>query len=114
MKLSEARSVGLFKVKVDLSEFFGGEAQYVTLREPTMDELQTYLGASEEERINALKALLPSCVVESSFEDEKGKPASPGDVAVFLAESAVMYTEVIRTWQEALPLERRRAGKSGS
>ena len=114
MKLSEARSVGIFRVTVDLSEFFDGKAQHIKLREPTLDELQTFNQAEEGKRMDALRALFPVCFVESSFQDETGKPASAEDVEAFLLESAVMYTHVMKTWQEALPLEKRRAGKSVS
>jgi hypothetical protein len=118
VRISEARSVGLFRVRVNIGRSFGveDEAEYIVLREPTNDERQQYLVGEQKDVENRAKGLLPKCIVESSFVDDDGKPASADDVAAFICDagqSATRYAHVIKTWLEALPLESRKPGSSG-
>ena len=116
MLISEAKSVGIFKVRVKVGEFFSlpSEAITVTFREPTFSEVQEYMIGTEQEKLDKLKLLMPKCIVASDFESEPGKPATAEQVLDILLQSAMLYAHAAQTWQEALPLEKRRAGNSGN
>lgn len=116
MRLSEARAAGLFKVRIPVGEFFGVKPDEltITMREPSIGEAQEYLSGKSDDSLEGAKKLFPRCIVASDFDDESGGPAKAEEVASLISQSAVAFGYVLKTWQEALPLEKRRAGSSGN
>jgi hypothetical protein len=100
MKLSEAKDRYVFKTTVKLDEF---GKDFITLREPTVEEMTGFTGAGDEGRMDAVEKLFPACIVDHTFTGEDGKKASSEEVHAFLKESSTLYTDLVDRWFNALP-----------
>ena len=91
----------IFKTKVKI-----GENDFVVLREPTTAEFQK-AGFDENGSNNLvqLAKLFPLCVVESSFENEEGKPATGKEIYDLLEPSASTMTNVLMSWFSKIPFQ---------
>jgi hypothetical protein len=102
MKLSDATKKYIFTTKIELDS----EGNYVTLREPTMQQF-SQLSDDEKDNKKNLKALsdmLPSCVVDSSFTDEDGETPATGElIAKMLKDSSSLEAEVLNIWAGSIP-----------
>lgn len=109
MKLSDAKSEGIFRVRVPVGEYFNKEEEeeWIELREPSVTESRSLsqAGEDEDQTISSVSAVFRSCLINSSFEpDEPGGNISCGDLYELLEQSASMYTKVLTRWQSAIPL----------
>jgi hypothetical protein len=101
MKLSEAKDRYVFRTTLKLDEF---GKDFITLREPTMEEMTGFTAAAGDEgRMDAVEKLFPACIVDHTFTGEDGKKASAEEVHAFLKESSTLCTDVVDRWFSALP-----------
>ncbi len=118
MKITEARSKGLFSTKIDLTPVFEDEEQntlegeYVVFRELTADEQTSLEKVDPSEYATAFKKSLPDLIVGSSFTDDEGQEAKPKDVADLILSSTSVFSYVIEKWGESLPFVKRSKKKS--
>lgn len=113
MVLSEFKGRAVFRVRVDIGAKLTPPVEegkeWVELREPSYEELLAAKSASGDPKKDAtfISDLLPSLIVQHSFEATEGVPADPKDVVEILRSSATLYGYVVKTWQESLPLGRK-------
>jgi hypothetical protein len=105
MKLSEISRDYVHYAKIELP----GDGDFVTLREPTVGELDAMNKAKEEDRIMELSKLFPLCLVEHTFtkNDDDNKKASNEEVYSELKKSGSLFMEIITIWMESLPFNKR-------
>lgn len=114
MKLSEATDRAVFKVRVDIGHLMTPptekpEDAYVILREPTYGELVGLAdsGAGASKNAEATSVLLPSLIIGHGFEVSDGVKATPEQVANVIRSSSTLFSHVVKSWQEALPLAKK-------
>jgi hypothetical protein len=100
MKLSEAKDRYVFKTTVKID---GDGKDFITLRDPTVEEMTGFTATVEEGRMDAVEKLFPACIVDHTFTGEDGKKASAEEVHAFLKESSTLYTDLVDRWFSALP-----------
>lgn len=108
MKLSQAKEKYIFTTKIDL-----GDDEFVTMREPTIDEYQKISagGEDEDKMMNQLKLIFPKCVVDSSFEDDNGNKATGQQLYDLFSKSSTNFTAIIQDWISSCPFQRQKATK---
>jgi hypothetical protein len=111
MKISEAKTKYIFKTKIKI----GGDGKdYVTLREPTVEEMTEFSAVDDNgQRMEALRKLFPACIVDHTFTGEDGNKASSEEVHGFLKESSSLYTNIIDEWFNSLPFRAKQKGGVG-
>lgn len=102
-KLSEKNYVFTNKIMID--------EDFIELREPTSLEIKD-LGEDNTKNIEVLKKILPSCIIDSSFEDDDGNKSKASEIVKMLEKSGSMYYEVIQAWQSSIPFGSRISKKS--
>lgn len=111
MKLSEAASKAIFKVRIDLGAHMGlakPTDAWVKLREPSYAELaEASVDGDAKTGMKTTVELLPALIVEHNFEGDDGKPATSEQVAAIIRSSASLFVLVMTAWQAALPLAKR-------
>jgi hypothetical protein len=100
MKLSEAKNRYVFRTTVKIDET---GKDFITLREPTVEEMTGFTAAADGEKMESVEKLFPACIVDHSFTGEDGKKVSAEEVHAFLKESSTLYTDVVDRWFNALP-----------
>jgi len=120
MLLSEAKSNGLFTIRIEFAAAYEEAEQpeiaerwkdaYIVLRELSGEE-----SANLDQNENYLKQMisyLPGCIVDHNFEISEGKKASSADVAKQVLASSTLTAYTIREWAESLPFGKLKGGKS--
>lgn len=111
MKLSDAKSKGIFRKVVNIGDFFEGMKEkdvWIKLREPTTQEAENL---KTDSSLAEVRKVLQSCIEDHNFEDEQGAKATPADVMELVSSSSGMFTKVLSEWQESLPLMRQTGQK---
>ncbi|MDR0722100.1 MAG: hypothetical protein LBF75_04795 [Treponema sp.] len=103
MKFSCARDKYIFTTKIYLDD---EEEDYVELREPSLQEMQS-LGGDSKQNIKTLEVLFPKCLIRHSFVDDDGESTDSKAVYDMLKESASLFTEIIDTWFKSIPFNSR-------
>ena len=107
MNIKEAKKY-LITEKIDLSEFFGGEQAFITIREPDKNEMinlsRKTSGEGDEKTAEALGELFPSLIVEHNFEDE-GKTVSVSEVMKLIDSRLELWNYVYMQIHKVLPLD---------
>lgn len=107
MKLSEAQAKYIFTTRIELED----EGDYIVLREPTTLEMREF-GEDGKKNADLLIKLFPTCIIEHSFENDDGTLSDTKAVANFLLKSGTLYTRIIETWMEALPIKKKKEKES--
>lgn len=98
-KLSTAATKFVRDARIELD----GE-DYIVLRELTEKEMLTLSADEGAKNIEVLGKLMPSCMIDHSFEDDNGDKAEPAAVVAMLKQSCSKYSEIIEHWVKLLPL----------
>lgn len=101
MKLSDFGKKCVFTTKVELDD-----DNYIIMREPSKDEVLT-LSDDPDKQIETFGKLLPSCIIDSTFENDDGTKANGEQICAILSCSGSLYTDVVKTWLESLPFQSR-------
>lgn len=104
MKLSEAKSKGIFRKTIYIGEFFDGVKDkdvWIKLREPTTQEANQL---KENASLDEIGKVVQSCIEDHNFEGEEGGKATSQEVYEFIASSSSIFTKVLQDWQDSLPL----------
>jgi outer membrane protein assembly factor BamA len=108
MKISQARKRYLFTTKIELpKEADETIADYVVLRELTVQEMQQFSQEKEKENIKLLEKLFSDCMVEHSFVEDDETPTPNQEVYNFLKESGTLFTEMLDIWFNSIPFKSR-------
>lgn len=103
MKLKDVNFV--FKTTIKLSDVTSDEAlknETITLREPTAVEFSKF-SDNASDNIAVLRKLFPSCVVNSTFEDENGNTDNGDEIFKLLDKSASTMTKILNLWINSCP-----------
>jgi hypothetical protein len=104
-----SKSAGLFKVKINLDEFFYDDIKdadpkqpfFVVLREPTTEEAMSLSqNKSESDVIN----LIPNLIVDHSFLNEEDEKMLIPDVWKLIKMRSAAAIKVINDWTVNIPL----------
>lgn len=98
MKLDERNFI--FTTRIDLP----GDG-YIVLREPTDDELKSF-GEDNRKNMEILKKILPACIIEHNYDDE-----TPERITSALSRSSSLYVDILTTWMQEIPFQRRIGGR---
>lgn len=101
MKITEAENNYVFTTTIKV---FGEE--WIKVREPNFVEfqkLQTINPEDTDKLGEELLALLPKCIVDSSFENEDGTACNGNQIYELLAKSAIGLSETVSEWVKACP-----------
>lgn len=106
---------GFFKTKIEIGQFYQDEEGkalsssdvYLTLREPTEDEL-FQMGSDSDKNRELLRKLWKECLMETghNFETAEGVPATRGEILADLGNRGAAVLHIVTRWQELLPLAR--------
>jgi hypothetical protein len=110
IRLSEHRARGLFKVRVDLSAFYG-EGAYCVMREPTGEEVAEVVG---EGNAVATLVLLEKCIEEHNFDGDEGQVVTNEVLAEEFKRHGAVVITFLRDWMAKLPLGSSTNGSSGA
>lgn len=103
------KSAGLFKVKINLDEFFYDDVKdadpkqpfYVTLREPSTEEAMSLSqNKTESDVIN----LIPSLIVDHSFLDDNDEKLLIPELWKLIKVRSGAAIKVINEWTANIPL----------
>lgn len=116
MRLSEAKKIGLFRFKIDISSFLGKDpgTLFITMGEPDIADSKRLSEQSEDDIIALIPELMEKYMAEHPFDDEKGEASSAAEVVSFITSIPEMFTHVVKEWTENLPLAKKSARKSAS
>ena len=103
MKISEAVNNYVFKTKIELDD----DGNFIELKEPTMAQVQRLSNKDDEKVFAEIEKIFPSCIVDSSYTDDNGNPATADDIAKMLESTGTLKAEVLQTWIESLPFKQR-------
>lgn len=99
MELNKSNFV--FTTRLDLPD--GG---YIVLREPTDNEIKNFSGETREDA-DKLRKIFPACIIEHGYDNVK-----TSEVAEVLASSGSLFADILTTWMQSIPFQKRIAGKS--
>jgi hypothetical protein len=102
MNLNKAKEKYIFYTEIDL-----GDGEFIRLREPNVAELDMITNAKDADRIATLGKLLPSCIIDHSFENDNGEKAEAGEVYRFIKESGSLFIEIVGKWFDSGPFKSR-------
>jgi hypothetical protein len=104
MKLCDFENNFIFKTTINLDD-----ENFIILKEPELKDISKLSKAEEDETkmIQMFGEILPSCIVDSSFENENGEKASGKEIAEMLKKSGSMFPEIIGTWIKSIPFHQR-------
>lgn len=105
MELSEFKKAFIFTARFDLPN-----DNFIELREPTTLEMKNF-GDDGTKNTDTLIKLLPECIIDHSFE-ENGVKADNKKVGKLLQESSSVFIDIINTWMESLPLNKKKSETS--
>ena len=110
------KSAGLFKVKINLDEFFYDDPKdinpkspfFITLREPTTEEAMSLAKQNSE---NEVIALIPTLIVDHSFLTENDEKMEVPELwkAIKLRSGATI--KIINEWTANIPLTKQSTQK---
>ncbi len=103
-EITSAREKYIFTTRIDLED-----GDYLVLREPTSFELREF-GEDGKQNVEILQKIFPKAIIEHSFT-ENGQSAKAEKVASFLLDSGSLFTKVIQTWMDSLPLNEKKSSK---
>jgi hypothetical protein len=106
MKLDEAKAKYVFYTEIDL-----GDGDFIKLKEPSIGDLDSLNKVDDNNKINELAKLFPSCLVDHSFYTAEDVKASNKDVYAMLRESGSLFMNIISTWMGKIPFRSRLANK---
>lgn len=110
MKLCDFENNFIFKTTINLDD-----ENFIILKEPEFKDTSKLTKAqaeaqAEEDETKILEVfgeILPSCIIDSSFENENGEKASGKEIAEMFKKSGMFYTEIIGTWIKSNPFHQR-------
>lgn len=108
------KKAGIFKIKVNVGEYFGFEDDelYIELREPTTDETISLSDNSSPDNpsINQSKVfeVIPSCIIDHNFFNEGDKKMSSKEVWDLIKQRSGCAMDVVEAWSNNIPLSRRK------
>lgn len=112
------QDAGIFTVKLNIGDYFGAKPSdyYITLREPTMDEVLKIQGNKEEaDRIAATFSKIQDMIIEHNFEKEvNGEAVKMNNKEVWseIMKRSDCASVVSEKWTDSCPLFKRSRKKS--
>ncbi len=104
MKLSEAQKKYVYHCKIEIDD----DKNFIDLRELNFAEKAKLNKVQNEIDYNPeLKKMMPSCIIDSSFEDDEGNPANGSDIVKMLEKSSSLLDDIINVWITKIPFLQR-------
>ena len=103
MKLSEAANNYVFKTKIELDD----DGNFIELKEPTMSQIQRLPNKDDDKVFAEIEKIFPTCIINSSFTDDDGNPATAEDIAKMLENTGSLKSDILQTWIESIPFKSR-------
>jgi len=114
MPVLKDKQAGIFKIKVNVGEFFGMEDDelYIELREPTTDETISLSDNSNPENpsINQGKVfdIIPNCIIDHNFLNADESKMSKKEVWDLIKQRSGCAMNVVEAWSNNIPLSKRK------
>ncbi len=114
MELQKAKEIGLFRFTVNITEFFEGsdEELSITLGEPSMKDFDV-IRRKESPSVDDYAKLFKTYMVEHPFTNN-GAPAKSEEVVKLFNDMPVLFIDVTQKWLQACPLAQRNRAASES
>lgn len=106
MKISEVKTKGFFKTRVNIGEFFNVKKNdvWIELSEPCEDETFRASPNDVEKNVELLKGMWRNNIVGHNFENDDGTPATKDAVIMVIEKKGWCIQYIIQEWMNALPL----------
>ena len=102
MKLSEAAKSYVFETKIELDD-----ENFIKLREHTMAEVQRFSNKDEDKVFDGMEKVFSSCIIDSSYTDDDGNPATGEAISKMLESTGILKTQILEAWVKSIPFRLR-------